>query len=79
MLVCKELNGGRLIARGDGVKKMDMASRKGSTIAHSAAMVARLLVVGLCVGLCQKCLGVTFEELENLLLDMPVVLLAPAL
>jgi hypothetical protein len=36
------------------------------------------LVVGLCVGFCQKGLGVTFEEVENLLLDMPVVLLAPA-
>lgn len=50
-----------------------MASCKGSAIAHSAAMIARLLVVGLCVGLCQKGLGVTFEKVEYLLLDQPAV------
>jgi hypothetical protein len=40
---------------------------------------AELFVVGLCVGFCQKGLGVTFQEVENLLLDIPVVLLAPTL
>jgi hypothetical protein len=70
---------GRLIASGDGGTEMAMASSKGSATGHSTAPVARLLVVGLCVGFCQKGLGVTFQEVENLLLDIPVVLLPPAL
>lgn len=55
-----------------------MALRKGSATGHSTATVGELMVVGFCVGFCQKGLGLTFEEVENLLLDIPVVLLPPA-
>lgn len=67
------------MTRGDGTTEMDMASCKGFAVGHSTATVAGLLIVGLCVSLCQKGLGVTFEEVEDLFLDMPVVLLTPTL
>ena len=51
---------GRQKPSGDGGTDMDTVLTKGSTTSHSTAPVARLLVVGLCVGFCQKGLGVTF-------------------
>lgn len=59
--------------------QIGMASPKGSASAHSSAKFARLMAVGFCLRLCQKGLSVTFEEVENLVFDMPVVLLTPTL
>jgi len=79
MLISKELKGSA------AYRPAEMACGNGhgfalaSAIARSTVTVARLLVFGLCVDLCQKGLGVTFKDVENLLLDMPVVLLAPTL
>ena len=56
----RSLKGGRVIASGDGGTEMDVASPKVSATGYSTAPVARLLVVRLCVGFCQKGLGVTF-------------------
>lgn len=58
--------------------EIGMAVHKGSAIRHSTALVAGLLAVGLGVGFCKKGLSMNFEEIKNLLLDIPVVLLAPA-